>query len=129
MYRLMPGLSLTRLVMLVAGCVAALLLMGFVRQSIAEQRIERRAEQIQDEIRQLEAEKAQLAGRIAYYQSDEYVERTAREKLNLVRPGDVAIVIVPADRPASSDTAQRAAPSRSGYWPRWWAWLTGNAAR
>jgi cell division protein FtsB len=126
---LLSGLSLTRLVMLLAGCVAALLLVGFVRQSMAEQRIERRAEQIQAEIRQLEADKAQLAGRIAYYQSDEYVERIAREKLNLVRPGDVAVVLVPAGRPASSDTEQRAAPSRSGYWPKWWAWLTGKAVR
>jgi cell division protein FtsB len=124
-----PAISRARLVLLAVLVPAALLFYGFVQQSIVEQRIEQRAEAIRAEIRRLQEERTELTGRITYYQTDDYIERAAREKLNMVRPGDVPVVIVreqtPAPAPEPTPTPAPSGPA--GYWPRWLDWLRGRA--
>ncbi len=124
-----PAISRARLVMLAVLVPAVLLFYGFVQQSIVEQRIEQRAEAIRAEIRRLQEERTELTGWIAYYQTDDYIERAAREKLNMVRPGDVLVVVVreqtPAPTPAPTPTPTPLGPV--GYWPRWLDWLRGRA--
>lgn len=52
--------------------------------------------QAQQQVDQLQAENQQLQDRLKEVQTDEYVERQAREKLNLVKPGET-IVIIPKE--------------------------------
>lgn len=123
-----PAISRARLVMLAVLVPAVLLFYGFVQQSIVEQRIEQRAEAIRAEIRRLQEERTELTGRITYYQTDDYIERAAREKLNMVRPGDVPVVIIrePTPAPAPSPTPTPTPLGPAGYWPRWLEWLRGR---
>lgn len=125
----LPALSRARLVMLAVFVPAVLLFYGFVQQSILEQRIEQRAEAIRAEIRRLQEERTELTAQITYYQTDEYIERAAREKLNMIRPGDVAVVIVreqtPTPPPAPTPTPTPL--GATGYWPKWLAWLRGRS--
>lgn len=49
------------------------------------------------EISMLEAKKADLESRLTTVQTDDYVERTAREKLGLGRAGEIVVVMEEGD--------------------------------
>lgn len=72
----------------------------------------------------LSAQNAELAARVQRLNTDEEIERLAREQYDLVRPGEEAYAILPA--PAAP--APRAAPGREraerGLWSRVWDGLT-----
>jgi cell division protein FtsL len=93
-------------------------------------RLEREAAQLAQHQRDLEEQNAQLRAEIQALHTPEYVEKLAREQLGLVKPGEVAFLIVqtPADTPPgrglSPDSQARPAPAR----PDWFARL-GDAVR
>ena len=62
---------------------------GLLRSNALEARIA----ETQQEISQLQCEADQLAAMVAWLESDEYVERTAREDLGLVRPAEEAFAV------------------------------------
>ena len=62
---------------------------GLLRSNTLEARIA----QTQQEIADLQCEADQLAAMVAWLESDEYVERTAREDLGLVRPAEEAFAV------------------------------------
>lgn len=66
------------------------------------------------ELAQAQAEQEKLKGQLEYVQSDEFVEREAREKLGLGKPGE-EVVIVPTVPPVPS-------VSQSGGEPNWYKW-------
>lgn len=53
----------------------------------------KRLEDIKDEISSLEQEKSTLANSINYKKSDSYVEKVARDELNMVKPGESVYVV------------------------------------
>lgn len=66
----------------------------------------------------LTGENARLKSRRTYVQSDAFVEKEAREKLNLVKPGE-AIVVIPDSilKAATASAAPTPVP------PNWQQWL------
>jgi len=75
---------------------------------LAEQRVE-----------ELEREKRALLEKKNYYQSKEFVEEEARNKLNMARPGET-IVILP---PNFKELVGRREPKQRSplpNWQRWW---------
>lgn len=85
---------------------------------------------IRQEIAQLKDRNTELRRQTEYLQSPDYVEKVAREQLNLVRPGDVPLVVVspvgketPVEaRPAPSQTRPEIFPN----WQRWWDFFFGE---
>ena len=78
--------------------VATVALVGWVIYSGVEgllrsNTLEARIAQTQQEIADLQCEADQLAAMVAWLESDEYVERTAREDLGLVRPAEEAFAV------------------------------------
>ena len=57
---------------------------------------------LKTEIADLDWQADQLSALVAYLDSDEFVERTAREDLGLVRPGEEAFAIQAPPRPGLS---------------------------
>ena len=61
-------------------------------------------------------------------QTDEAIERLARERYQLVRPGEEAYAILPEDPPpADPETVAATAPTladEQGFWSRAWARVT-----
>jgi Septum formation initiator len=88
------SVSPPHLTMLVVGVVAVYFIVGFYGKSLDSYRIGQRAAEVHQEIAQLEARIRELQAEVAYVQSDDYVERAAREKLNLARSGDRSVVIL-----------------------------------
>jgi cell division protein FtsL len=88
------SVSPPHLTMLVVGVVAVYFIVGFYGQSLDSYRLGQRAAEVRQEIAKLEARNRELQSDVAYLQSDDYVERAAREKLNLAHPGDRSVVIL-----------------------------------
>lgn len=81
----------------------------------------------QDRLDQLTADNELLAARIEALQTDEEIERIAREQYGLVRPGESAYVVVVPDRSTDSHVlaAEEPAPARP-WWQRMWNFITGG---
>jgi cell division protein FtsB len=77
-----------------------------VTNSLHSQQIDSRKEALEQEIAQLEQDRAQLDALREYLQSDEYIEHTARTQLGLVRPGETGVIVVgptPTPEPIAAD--------------------------
>lgn len=77
--------------------VALLLVLGFVFYSFGGQMIElytvrHEAQKVRDQIENLQRKNVELKKKVEYLESDTYIERMAREKLSLVRPGEKIIL-------------------------------------
>jgi cell division protein FtsL len=82
---------------------------------------ERQLEALQDENRRLEAE-------IAALETPEEVERLARERFGLVRPGETSYVVVTpeGDVPLRPEPEPMLARDETPWWRDLWDFLTGK---
>lgn len=77
------------------------LLLGYLAVSLGGQfnrlaGMQRNVDQIQQQVQELKEKNAALREELRMVQSDAYIEKTAREKLGLVKPGETRVVPVPA---------------------------------
>ena len=101
------GRALLRRLAPMLAFVVAVALVGWVVYSGVEgllrsNSLEARITVTQLEIDALQCEADQLAAMVAWLESDEYVERTAREDLGLVRPAEEAFAVHAPPRPGLS---------------------------
>ncbi len=92
-----------RLAPVLIGCVVLVLLYLLVRfyhTSVESYRLEQRTEAVRQEIARLESDNQALATQVARARTDEYVELIARERLNMIRPGDRPLVMLREQPPA-----------------------------
>jgi cell division protein FtsB len=98
------------------------------RQILASNRA---VEVAEGKLEALEAETLVLEGRIAALQTNQEVERLAREQFGLVMPGEIGyVVVVPPwdDKPPgrSGPDAEPEAASSRPWWQGVWDFLTGR---
>ena len=110
------------------GIVGLLFVAVFPTRTWLAQKSDREAAVAQLEL--LEEQNAILASRVEALQSDEEIERLAREQYNLVRPGEEAYALLPA--PSSSTGTTIAPPvvaedddDDRGFPAKVWDFLTG----
>ncbi len=121
-----PQTSLLRFATIAVFTLAALFALSFLQKAVESQRAEAQAAALRQEIAAIERANADLETRIATMKTDAYVERVAREELNLVRPGETAYVVVPVGpqpTPAKPDVAgapARSLPDSRPPWMQWW---------
>lgn len=100
----------------IAPLIAAVLLVGFLFLAVFPTRTylaQRDAmADARDRLSLLDEENAALERRAADLQSDAEIERLARERYNLVRPGEEAFAVLPP--PAPTTTTTTTAPTLSG---------------
>lgn len=92
--------------------------------------LSQQASQIRQDITQLKDRNSELRRQMEYLQSPEYVEKEAREQLNLVQPGDIPLVVVyppgkqlpPEPSPTPSSLQTGGLPN----WQRWWNLFFGE---
>lgn len=97
-----PKLTARAAGLLVAMTVLALVAIGPAREYLGERA---RVTELQRKAAQLEVENADLRAQIDELYQPTELERLARECLGMVRPGEIALVIVPKDgkpRPPAS---------------------------
>lgn len=86
-----PVMIAAGLLILVGGSLGT----GFFSVSLTSYQIGLRAEEIRQDVIKREERVAALKTRIAYLETDAFVEVASREKLSLVRPGDHAVIMLP----------------------------------
>lgn len=55
---------------------------------------EHRLEILKEEVARMEKKKRDLAGIVEYYKTDKFIEKEARDKLNMVKPGEKVVIIM-----------------------------------
>lgn len=123
--RLRERSRIPRWVVLAAATAIGISVFGAFGSTLLQvYRLEREAAQLAQHQRDLEEQNAQLRAEIQALHTPEYVEKLAREQLGLVKPGEVAFLIVqtPADVPPgrglSPDSQTRPAPALSDWLSR-----------
>jgi len=87
----------------------------------------RQRDQLAARVATLTTTNADLARQAEELKDPKRVEALARERYELVRPGEEAYAILPTGEPPASATAPAAAPagpSHQGWWSRTWSKLT-----
>lgn len=117
------------------GWVLAVLLLGGLaltvsgilpfREMVAQQR---QIERSQDQLAALESENSTLTEDIAMLGTDAEIERIAREQYGLVRPGEIAYVVVTPDEALLATPPQDPAvrSDQRPWWRRAWDFVAGN---
>lgn len=106
-----------------AAVIAVLLLFVFPTRTYLDQR--HQLALATQQLKVLNSANAQLSAQADKLHSNNEIERIARDRYHLVRPGEQAFAILPAPSPPSASNAVPAnrAPHRAGFWQRVTDWL------
>jgi cell division protein FtsL len=106
--------------------LAGYIIFSFGKVAIVSYQLRVTEAELQVEVNALSEEVARLEAQKEYVQTDDYVERAAREEFKMSRTGDR--VIVPMIESGESSTPDEsgvlkkpAAPSSLAPWQAWWA--------
>lgn len=127
MMRRTPSRSLlTSKIALLIGCaVVVLVIVATVREAQRRRSIQREIRSIEDEIARIEQQRERLTDLVEHAGSPEFLEREARLRLGLQRPGET-VLIVP-DATTSSGTVGDGSPVPVEDPPsnlrKWWSYI------
>ena len=94
MFRRLPKISSTRIVLAVTAVIVGYFLVTGATTALRSNQLNEREDRLQAEITELEDRYERLQGLREYLDSDEYIEAVAREQLGLVRKGETSIVVI-----------------------------------
>lgn len=109
-----PIVQLIPLLTLVALCIAIISLGSSLSSTTRRRGI---LETRQQELTRLQEKNEELEQRLQIAQSPEFIEREAREKLNLSKPGETIILI---DQAPTMDENIRSLDTNIPHWKQWW---------
>jgi cell division protein FtsB len=113
--RFPPGLLLA-----VLGPACALILVATAQRAVDSYQMARQVEAARREVAEQRQRNLELQAKIARYRSDPYVEKVAREELNMVRPGDVPVIVIAPTPQATPVGPPRPTPTPVMSVPRQW---------
>jgi cell division protein FtsB len=118
-------ISFTQFVAIIVAIVALSLVIDFGRKAAINYRIQREVDRLEQEVAAARQEQQRLLTLKAYVQTDEYVEKAAREELRWARLGEAVIIVRPIARqappPAQEAILSTEPAGAKSYWREWWA--------
>jgi len=123
--------SLPKVVTIVTFTLVAILTVDFGRKALENHQIQRQLDWLRGQVAiEVETNEA-LQERLEDVSSDSYVEKIARERLKMVKPGETAVVVIPATTQQSSlpgtlAAAEAADEEAKPYWQQWADLLFGS---
>ena len=118
--------------------ILILILIGLVRETYNKYKLASEIDQLKANIERLEGDNQQLAGLMDYFKDDSYLEKEARIKLNLKKPGETVVVLskdiidgVEIIRTGSTNTEEQKEINKdlennvmevANYW-KWWEYF------
>lgn len=106
--------SLSSLILIL---ILSLIVIGLLKTLSREREINKEIIALEKEIKKLEGEKSNLLEVLEYLKSDFYKEKEAREKFGMQKPGEKAIVILPAEEIQEEREKEISIPRK------WWHFL------
>jgi cell division protein FtsB len=100
-----------RLYQLTIIVIGLFIIYGSSRNILELWRQKQRVWRIQKEVKELEIKEAELKKKLEYYNSDEYVEKMAREKLLLQKEGET-VILIPQEQNQDQSFPQSGIPLR-----------------
>jgi cell division protein FtsB len=73
----------------------------------------------EERVFKLEKEKEKLSEKRQYYQSQDFLEEEARNKLNMAKPGETIVILPPNLEEILGKQKQNSSPEIPN-WKRWW---------
>lgn len=95
------------------------------KETYRKRQVQKEIEGLQDQVKQLNQENSELSNLIAYFSTQEYQEKEAREKLNLQKDNEQMVVLrkeLSAKKEDPASEAQASAPAEDTS-PNWQKWL------
>jgi cell division protein FtsB len=80
-------------------------------------------ESLQNEISQLKKSNQEYREKILYYQSPSYREKIARERFGMQKPGEEVMVILPEEKPKTTEQEQK---DNLPNYRKWWNYFFTN---
>ena len=106
---------LLQIIIIIIGVILIIKLWGDIRRLLeASNQIKLAQQKVED----LEKEKNELEEKKKYYQSEEFIEEEARNKLNMAKPGET-IVILPQNLDDLMDQGKEETSPAIPNWKRW----------
>lgn len=112
----LPTFGPVHIVVAVAALLLALFAYAAAQTWAQTYQTEQERYALEVEVAGLRQQRAELEGLRAYLSSEEYLEASARERLGLVRPGEIAVEIEAPEEPERPRDPER----------RWWETLFGR---
>jgi len=94
----------SKILLLVSLAILIFFSTNLIREIINRRDLQKDVSALEEEINRLEGRNQSLAGLIDYFESLDFVEKEARTKLNLRKPGEKIIII--AEEEASTATSK-----------------------
>jgi cell division protein FtsB len=94
-----------RVIVAVLAVVLVLLLVDFNQRMVLLTRLRKQEKGLTERYAQLESTRLALETELIYAQSDEAVERWAREQGSMIQAGDIPIVLLPPSQPIATESA------------------------
>jgi cell division protein FtsB len=93
---------------------------GLAKITWQNYQVNQRISSLEENLKKIDEDNFELSNKIAYYKTNAYKERQAREKLNLQKPGEVVIVIPntpqPEDKKGQSQKETKPQKSKPENW-------------
>jgi len=116
-----------RVIFAVLGIVLVLLLVDFNQRMTLLTRLRREEKELTEYYSQLESTRTALEAELIYAQSDQAVERWAREDAMMIQPGDIPIVLLPpAEQVPTPSVIEPIIIEKIKKWEIWQALFLGD---
>jgi cell division protein FtsB len=119
-FMIVVTMNLKRLLAVPALLLGLLLIFHLSRSIVGLYRSGGRVAGLVGEIAELEKEKERLEQERGFRQTDEFVEREARDKLRMIREGEKILVLPESDtRDGEEDREQKTEDGERANWQKW----------
>lgn len=106
--------------------VLVLAIIAFGRESYRNFGINQEIKNLEKKIEQLKASNEELIGLEEYFQSEEFLEKQARLKLNLTKPGEKVIIIKQIEEDLKELGQEETIAKEISNIQKWWEYFFGK---
>jgi len=107
-----------RLLAILVIIVGSFLIIGLSRNIIRLLRAEKKVDTAHEEVRQLQSEQEALLEKKEHFESEEFIEEQARDKLQMTKEGE-AIVVLPSDFKEKANSGDEKIAYELPNWQQW----------
>jgi len=132
---LIKKLLASKIFLLFVALILIWLGVSVVRESYRKYQLTQEINQIKSEIERLEGNNQDLANLIEYFQQESFLEKEARLKLNLKKPGEKVVIVPKGEEEVGSLTpnewgvklpTEEEIQKEEPNWLKWWRYFFGR---